>query len=150
MAADGVVDFRDADLLDRRWTLRLRWLTEAYSGSKRAEIALARHMRYTGALGTDDAKLFEKAWKLSGKTLEDLDAALRPWLDRQKDAAGLGSDNESLVEKYKKVIGDMADPVFREKMQRIANDLLSNLPQATQSEVRRGTWSASSINNGAK
>lgn len=148
MAADGVVDFRDADLLDRRWSLRLRWLTEAYSGSKRAEVALARHMRYTGALGTDDAKLFEKAWKLSAKTLEDLDAALRPWLDRQKSALGL--ENESLVEKYKKVIGDMSDPAFRAKMEKIASDLMSGLPQATRAEVMSGTWSASSIGNAVK
>jgi hypothetical protein len=123
MAADGVVDFRDADLLDRRWTLRLKWLTEAYSASKRAEVALARHIRYTGALGTDDAKLFDKAWKLSGKTLEELDLALRPWLERQQTAAGLTSEHEALIEKYKRVIGDMNDPVFRAKMDEIAADL---------------------------
>jgi hypothetical protein len=150
MAADGVVDFRDADLLDRRWSLRLSWLTKAYSGSKRAEVALARHMRYTGALGTDDAKLFEKAWKLSGKTLEDLDAALRPWLNQQKDAAGLGSENESLIEKYKRVIGDMSDPVFRSKMEKIANDLTSKLNRSGTKQGGFDGWSAGSINKGAK
>lgn len=123
MAADGVVDFRAAALLDRRWNLRLRWMTDAYAGSKRAEVALARHMRYTGVLGTDDAKLFEKAWKLTGQTLADLDVALRPWLERQKTAAGLSAEHESVLEKYKRVIGDMNDPTFRAKMEAIAADM---------------------------
>lgn len=145
MAADGAVDFRDADLLDRRWNLRLKWLTVAYAGSKRAEVALARHMRYTGALGTDDAKLFDKAWKLSAKTLDDLDAALRPWLDQQKSAAGLTHEHETLIEKYKRVIGDMADPVFRAKIDQMTNELLATLPDATRVEILRGTWDTGSI-----
>lgn len=128
MAADGVVDFRDADLLDRRWNLRLRWLTEAYSGSKRAEVALARHMRYTGALGTDDAKLFEKAWKLSAQTLEELDAALRPWLERQRSA--FGPDGQAAVDQYRKVIGDMSDPAFRAKIDKITQEIVACMPQA--------------------
>lgn len=125
MAADGVVDFRHAVPSDRLWNLRLKWLVQAYADSRRGDVALARHMRYTGALGTDDAKLFEQAWKLSGQTVDELDEALRPWLDRQR--ADVGDDD--LVAQYRRVIGDMADPAFNAKMNAIAESLMSALPE---------------------
>lgn len=126
MAADGVVDFRHAVPSDRLWNLRLRWLVSAYSDSRRGEVALARHMRYTGALGTDDAKLFDQAWKHSGQTLAELDEALRPWLERQ---AGLSGADEDLVAQYKRVIGDMDDPAFRARMHAIAEQLINEVPE---------------------
>jgi len=121
MAADGVVDFRDASLLDRRWDLRLRWLTAAYVSSKRGEVAMARHMRYTSALSTEDSKLFDKVWKLSGQSLAEFDAAIRPWLDRSdsKPAASVEDD----IALFKRLVGDMDDPVFRAKMEALAESI---------------------------
>lgn len=132
MAADGVVDFRHAVPSDRHWNLRLKWLCDAFANSKRGEVALARHMRYTGALGTDDAKLFEQAWKWSGKTLDELDRALRPWLQRQRK---LADADEELVDQYKRVIGDMADPEFRAKMNKIAEELIAGLPAGAREQA---------------
>lgn len=133
MAADGVVDFRDARPSDRLWDLRLRWLVTAYADSRRGDVALARHMRYTGALGTDDAKLFEQAWKLSGQTLADLDAALRPWLEHQRQ---LTDADAGLMEQFRRVIGDMSDPTFRAEMDRIAESILADLPAPVADQIR--------------
>jgi hypothetical protein len=125
MAADGVVDFRDAAPLDRRWNLRLKWLTEAYATRKRADVAVARHMRYTGALGTDDSKLFDKAWKLSGTTLDELDALLRPWIERgARDQLGDSADQALAL--FKELIGDMDDPAFVAEQHAIAARMLKN------------------------
>lgn len=129
MAADGVVDFREAVLLDRRWNLRLKWLVEAYSTRKRADVALARHMRYTGALGTDDSKLFDKAWKLSGTTLDELDALLRPWIEREIRSQ-LGSDADIGIKLFKELIGDPSDPAFQEMDRRRAQKILKDAGMA--------------------
>lgn len=144
MAAAGVVDFRDARPSDRLWSLRLRWLAASFAETRRGDVALASHMRYTGALGTDDAKLFEQAWKHSGQTLDELDHALRPWLEQQKRAS---QADEDLVDKYRKVIGDMADPAFRSRMDQIANDLIENLPPSAREAVRAEARSIVAVAN---
>lgn len=52
LASHGVVDFKHANVLDRKWNLRLKWLAQSYSSNKSAEVVKLAILRYTGALAT--------------------------------------------------------------------------------------------------
>ena len=84
MASNGVIDFKDANLLDRKWQLRLKWLVKSYSANKFSEVVKLAVLRYTGALGYGTSSLFNEAWDKITELLEEYDKAKRPWIDREK------------------------------------------------------------------
>jgi len=84
MAAKGIVDFKDANLLDRKWQLKLKWLAKSYTANKSAEVVKLAILRYTGALGYGTADLFNEAWDTIGNLVQDYSDASMPWLDPKK------------------------------------------------------------------
>ena len=80
LASNGVVNFKDANLLDRKWQLRLRWLLKSYSLNKSSEVVKLAILRYTGALGYGTSALFNEAWDRSTELIERYDKLTRPWL----------------------------------------------------------------------
>jgi len=83
MASNGAVDFKDANLLDRKWQLRLRWLIKSYTLNKSSEVVKLAILRYTGALGYGTSALFNEAWDRITELLEQYDKMTRPWVPDQ-------------------------------------------------------------------
>lgn len=79
MASSGVVDFKDANLLDRKWQLRLKWLSKSYTLNKSSEVVKLAILRYTGALGYGTSALFNEAWDRISELIEQHDKLTRPW-----------------------------------------------------------------------
>ena len=79
LASNGVVNFKDANLLDRKWQLRLRWLLKSYSLNKSSEVVKLAILRYTGALGYGTSALFNEAWDRITELIEQYDKVARPW-----------------------------------------------------------------------
>lgn len=84
LAASGVVDFKDANVLDRKWDLRLKWLAQSYMTAKSAEVVKLAIMRYTGALGYGSAEMFNESWENMGKLIDSYSAAIMPWQENKK------------------------------------------------------------------
>ena len=84
LASHGVGDFKHANVLDRKWNLRLKWLAQSYSSNKSAEVVKLAILRYTGALGYGTADLFNQAWESMDQLFDSYDKAARPWIDKEK------------------------------------------------------------------
>lgn len=80
LASNGIVDFREAKVLDRKWTLRLKWLAKSHASNKYAEMVKLSVLRYTGALGYGEADMFNKASEGLNALLDEYGKVVRPWL----------------------------------------------------------------------
>lgn len=84
LAANGVVNFKDANILDRKWDLRLKWLAQSYMAAKSADVVKLAIMRYTGALGYGSAEMFNESWENMGKLIDSYSSATMPWQENKK------------------------------------------------------------------
>jgi hypothetical protein len=84
LSANGVVDFKNANLLDRKWQLRLKWLAKSYMARKNADVVKLAILRYTGALGYGTAEMFNEAWDGMTGLFENYMESSLPW--REKDS----------------------------------------------------------------
>ena len=84
LAASGVVDFKNANLLDRKWGLRLKWLAKSFVARKSADVVKLGLIRYTGALGYGTAELFNEAWGNMDGLVDSYVAATMPWLEKDE------------------------------------------------------------------
>lgn len=82
MASNGIVDFSNAKLLDRKWELRLKWLAKSFMARKAADVVKLGIIRYTGALGYGTSELFNESWESMGSLIEDYVATTMPWSDK--------------------------------------------------------------------
>jgi transketolase len=117
MAAEGVVDFSNAKLLDRRWTLKLLWLCNAYQAKKRSEVITLHFLRVANALSTQHVDLFKKAWSSSEQFIDIIEATDMPWLDRDRKPRKQYDEYKELLEAYKQEFGDWNDPEFRKQVE---------------------------------
>lgn len=84
LSANGVVDFKNANLLDRKWQLRLKWLANSYMARKRADVVKLAFLRYTGALGYGTADMFNESWENISELMEDYMDSSMPWREKDK------------------------------------------------------------------
>ena len=80
LASNGVVDFANADILDRKWKLKLKWLAESHSANKSAEVAKLAILRYTGSLGYGKAELFNESWEKVNELIQSYTKLAMPWI----------------------------------------------------------------------
>lgn len=84
LAASGAVDFSSANLLDRKWQLRLKWLAKSFMSRKSADVVKLALIRYTGALGYGTAELFNDSWESMGGLVKDYIDSTMPWLAKDE------------------------------------------------------------------
>jgi len=82
LSASGTVDFRSANLLDRKWQLRLKWLAKSFMARKSADVVKLSVIRYTGALGYGTAELFNESWESMSGLVNDYMASTMPWIEK--------------------------------------------------------------------
>lgn len=123
MAADGLVDFSKARLLDRNWNIKLRLLLKVYQNNKQVKIANLYFQRAVGAIAYGNSDTFKAAWSLSDKSIDLIETLESPWLDRDKSNKKHYDEHLALIEQYKRQIGDLNDPEFKAEMDRIVEQL---------------------------
>jgi len=115
-AARGIIDFREARLLDPSWWRRCRWLLAVVAADVEAA-AVAEAYRFdlaqvgNSALSDDS---FSKAQDRAIAAYHALRSIIRPW-DERKPETSVEGERARLVQAYKQLIGDPADPEFRRK-----------------------------------
>lgn len=112
-ASRGVIDFSKARVLDVSWWRRANALIRAMDSEDdlvaiRAAFDFQRSLVGNSGLTEQSFKDCQKSAKaLLGELLN----ALHPWLAKARP-----DEISGLVEKYKKLVGDPADPEFRKKL----------------------------------
>lgn len=117
MAADGFVDFSKAELLDRRWKLKLLWMCKAYQAKKQSETLNLRLNQTVSALSHASSDLFKSMWERSDSIIATMTELAMPWLDRDITPKKDYNEYSDLIEAYKIRFGDMNDPVWRKKVE---------------------------------
>ena len=117
VAADGLVDFSKAKLLDRRWNLKLLWICQSYQARKQAEIVSLRLTQMTSALDPANIELFKHAWSISDNLIHTVTELTMPWLARDLKPKKDYNVYSDLIEAYKNQFGDMDDPVWRKTIE---------------------------------
>jgi hypothetical protein len=123
MAADGLVDFSKAKLLDRNWNTKLRLLLKVYQNNKQVKIANLYFQRAVGAIAYGNPDTFKAAWTLSDKAIALIESLESPWLDRDKKPKKDYDEHLALIEQYKRQIGDLNDPKFKAEIDRVVEQL---------------------------
>lgn len=106
MAADGVVDFSKADLLDRNWQIRLLWLGKSYQQQKQADLLKLYLLKMTNTLSSDEPKLIKEMWGHCDRTIDDISRLDQPWLDRDTKPKTQYNEYAELIAAYKRIFGD--------------------------------------------
>jgi hypothetical protein len=114
-AARGVVDFSTADLLDRRWWMKLWLMLDQVEGDN---VVLVRRMEHAHNVALLDYKLDGKAfdlhWDRSTTALREVWDALFPWC---KMDATSGAAVDKLHEAWVRQWGDPNSPETLKKIQ---------------------------------
>lgn len=123
MAADGLVDFSKAKLLDRNWNTKLLLLLKLYRNNKQVKIANLYFQRAVGALAYGNPDTFKAAWALSDKAIDLVESLESPWLDRDIKPEKDYDEYRALIEQYKQQIGDLNDPEFKAQIDSAVEEL---------------------------
>ncbi len=116
MAADGF-DFSKADLLDRRWKLKLLWLARAYQDGKQADILRLKAFKLASFCSSPHLELVKNSSKNFDQIADLLEAMEQPWLARDTKPGKNYDEYRELLEAYKQEYGDWNDPEFRKKVE---------------------------------
>lgn len=116
MAADGF-DFSKAVLLDRRWKLRLLWISRAYQDNKQAESLKLRLLKTSAICSSPHLELVKSAYGSFDQMADVIDTIAQPWLARDTKPRKNYDEYRELIEAYKEEFGDWNDPEFRKKVE---------------------------------
>jgi hypothetical protein len=110
-AVSGVVDYRDADIMDRRWWLRWRLLLNEMTAQEDCNLMrelYSYHLALVSNSGlTDDS--FKSTQKTAKGNFEDIINSMRPWLGTKEDR--LDGEADQMKEDWKHFFGwDLDDP----------------------------------------
>jgi len=116
-ATRGIIDFSKARFYDPSWWLYLASIFDELEDEidRDIERLLFQHqlaLLSSGSLSSADFKLLQAGAR---KTFEDLSQSLQPWL-RDLIEKTRQTEQNSLVEIYRREIGDMRDPEFNKKI----------------------------------
>lgn len=123
---DGVIDFRDADLLDPYWHKRLLIVLKELVDRERMEILKMVHQRELAKIGIPllTADGLESSLRLAQETLESYVNILIGSTDQNKKDRKT-KQLKSLKEAWSERFGDLDDPETQEAIKRVVDSLRS-------------------------
>lgn len=128
MAVKGIVDFRDADIMDVNWWRRSHILLRELAAAEDRDILQVYYRRQCAMLSRPtDSELSKKIFEATEATQHDLVRSYKPWIGTAEDSQKKAY--KTLIESYTETFGRPDDPVFK---QRIADGL------AAYDEYKRG------------
>lgn len=119
-AVSGIIDYREADVLDRRWWRRWRMLINEMATQSDKELL---HQLYLYHLAlVSNSGLTEESFKSTQQSardnFEEFVAKVRPWLGRSREERGK-TEGEQMKEDWKQVFGwDLDDKEAYDKWEK--------------------------------
>lgn len=121
-AVSGAIDFREADLLDRYWWLKLRWTLNQLEDNNAVEVLKLQHAQHCAVADyTLEEQAFKYHWDGANSTSREVSNLLFPWAKKAK--ADSKSRSKELMAEWKKRYGDIRDPQVRKKFEDLADKL---------------------------
>ena len=117
-AAEGSIDFRQANTLDRRWWLKTKWITNAIARRNRATVLGMQHSQHIGVTDYDTPQLaFDHHWKASNELVMKITEMLLPWIDTTPMSPEEIANR--LYARYVEEFGQPGTPEHDEEMNRL-------------------------------
>lgn len=114
-AARGTVDFSTADLLDRRWWMKLWWLLDQVEAENLVSVRQIEHAHNAAVLDYNlESKTFDLHWKRAVESMREVWDTLFPWC---KIGATDTSAVDSLTAAWVRRWGDPNSPETLKKIQ---------------------------------
>lgn len=124
-AALGVVDFRSARLLDRKWWMRLNWLLEEVENEECKKLIGLKFTQHSSALNYLAGKTFDHHWKQLNELQARWTNFTFPWIAATRDSTSSGDS----VKLWKAFCGDPStDPNVQARVQETAQSLRNKRP----------------------
>jgi hypothetical protein len=116
-AARGVVDFSEADLLDRHWWIRLWWLLDQVERDNLIQIRRMQHAHNCALLDYNlDDKTFNLHWDQAIKALNTVWDLTFPWAKTEPEGSATDRLRQAWIERW-------GDPDSPETLLKIQNTL---------------------------
>ena len=109
MAVDGIVDFSEAVILDRKWQTRLLLLSKSYQQKKQADLVKLYFLKMSGTLSSNEFKIVKEMWSHCDDTIDSISRLDQPWLDRDTKQDRQYNEYAELIAAYKRIFGDPKD-----------------------------------------
>lgn len=136
-AASGAIDFANADLLDRQWWLKLRWILDRLEDEHMVDVYRLQHAQHASVLDYElDKQVFETHWEGGNKLIKKVYGTHFPWNSEQVHEDQKKKIYDELVEKWRARFGDLRDPAVKEKYDRMAKAMHDyNIQRRTRVET---------------
>jgi hypothetical protein len=136
----GVVDFREAKLLDRHWWLRLKMLIEEIESQECKNFIEMQNIRHSSALNYLAGKqAFDHHWKQLTELGKQWTALSFPWLNKTDNTS-----HSELMKRWKRAhkITDLNSPEAQAKINALADDLkqIRGVERTNTQESLSGSW----------
>jgi hypothetical protein len=120
--ATGAIDLRGADLLDRRWHLKLDLILRQVEREAVAESAALRVVQNAGAMAGAGQEPRAEHWKRAGKQVERALTVRLPYMEAEFDSSQIAA---RLADSYSAAFGDPKDPAYAAEAARTAAMMLA-------------------------
>ncbi len=111
-AATGVIDFKEIDILGRKWWQKVNILLDQLEKQHYADILTIQHLQHSCALGEMDRSSFEHHWKEAALKTIGLHRLLFPYVKTDVPESEVVKSGE----RWKQIWGDNNNPEFQKKL----------------------------------
>jgi hypothetical protein len=119
-AASGAIDFAAADLLDRRWWTKVRWILDRIEETNVLTVLQLQHAQHASVVNYNLSKeAFDQHWNGGNDLIKTVHDIQFPWAKKQQAAAS-NRGRSDLLEEWKQRFGDYKDPEVRKHYDRVA------------------------------
>lgn len=128
-AGRGAIDFRDADILDRKWWLKVGLITDYLERQHYARIFEVKISQHTALLDyKSETETLDHHWKAIGKLRDKLISELMPWQDvGPEDTRELAAQ---LEQDYEAEFGDPTTPEYQAQIDKLLEHWRENRKEA--------------------
>lgn len=117
-AAENVLDFRQARLLDPRWWQRLFWVCDHLARKNRKEVHYATLLRDLAVLNYDlPQDAFTRHWDGANTSIADISNAVLPWVDAKPPTVEEIANR--MYHRYVDEFGQPGDPEHDAEVQKL-------------------------------
>lgn len=137
-AVNGIIDYRDADIMDRKWWQRWRILVNEMTSQADKELLehlYAYHLALVSNSGLSEDS-FKSTQDSARENFDDLVGTLRPWVGRTKTDRHQ-NEYEQFKANWQRLVGwDVSDPKLLKEWQENAKSLAAKAELKRENEAQ--------------